>query len=186
MPIFNPRSARLTVPALGAALATIGVLCSFPQIADSAARSEAIAAAHRRIDTCLILADGRLIEGEIYVTRQPAAAPAKGDPNQSWYVEQKIGDGQAMCDLGAGTAQSKGSSAAFYRADKPADFRLAMAKRLGVEVEEKATDIQLPKGEDIDPALRIYKSDRWRPDYSKRKKAVPLHQKNILETLFTR
>jgi hypothetical protein len=182
--IMNPKSAKLSIPMIGVSLMVLGVFCSLPQINDVSAKAEGVAAALKRVDGCLILPEGRLKEGEVYATYQVAPTPKGGDPNQVYRQEQQIGDGQSICDLGGGTAQTKGSAAMFYRAADYKEFRKAMAKRLGVEQIEGQPFAQA-KAADVDPSLHIHQAIAWRPDYSKRVRAVPVHQKNIFEQLFT-
>ncbi|NJN49036.1 MAG: hypothetical protein HC805_03650, partial [Alkalinema sp. RL_2_19] len=66
----NPKSGASAIPVVAVALIGIGAALSWPELSQARAKAEAVAAAERRGNSCLILSQGRIVEGGYYVTRE--------------------------------------------------------------------------------------------------------------------
>jgi hypothetical protein len=164
----NPKHGAFWVPACCMSVIGVGALLSWPQFSEAKARSQAMEAALRRAESCLVLEKGRIIEGAYYVTTEVR-------PDGKTY-ETLIGDGVPICDLTGGTAQIKDKTAAFFRRANSEEMQASLKDRFGAD-----QDGQLF----IPDEVKIQASTVWKPDFSKRKRTKPQpNQEGAFDWLF--
>jgi hypothetical protein len=180
MSIFNPRKAML-IPLFGVGLLAAGAAIDGDKIGRFNAVSASHDQAHARVSSCIPYVDqGRLIEGEVYVTYEP-------DPKRpGQQIEQRIGDGYYLCDLAGNTALTIGSAANYYRTDDFKAFTKAMADRFGVPMVENQTAVTMPTAQEVidSGAVVAHKSQHYRPNLAKRQRKPPKSADNWFLNLF--
>jgi hypothetical protein len=180
MSIFNPRKAML-IPLFGVGLLAAGGAIDGDKIGRFNSVKQNHEQAHARVSTCIPYVDqGRLIEGEVYVTYET-------DPeNPANQIEQRIGDGYYLCDLAGNTAQTIGSAANYYRTDDYKAFTKAMADRFGVPMVENQTEVTMPTAQEVldSGAVVAHKSKHYRPNLAKRQRKQAKGADNWFLNLF--
>jgi hypothetical protein len=164
MSILNPRKALL-IPLLGVGLLVAGSAIDGNKITKFNTSKESNEQALARIGGCIPYVDkGRLIEGEVYVTYEPDPK----DPSKT--IEQRLGDGNHLCDLAGNTAQTIGSAANYYRTADYKQFTKAMAAKFSLPMVENQTEPAMPTAQEIvdSGAVVAHKSKHYRPNLAKR------------------
>jgi hypothetical protein len=179
MSIFNPRKAML-IPLFGVGLLAAGGAIDGDKIGRFNSVSASREQAHARVPNCIPVIQGRLIDGEVYVTYEPD--PKRPDKQ----IEQRIGDGYYLCDLAGNTAQAIGSAANYYRTDDYKAFTKAMADRFGVPMVENQTAVTMPTAQEVidSGAVVAHKSQHYRPNMAKRQRKPPKTTDNWFMGLF--